>query len=94
MTAGHGHTTWCAKDHRCNLGEHRSHPLTHDAPGAGGAVLTRIRSADGTDYAEIRVRITLPRSEADARTRLVSVLTHIRTLIGPPRIGRGARRAA
>jgi hypothetical protein len=92
MTAQH--PTWCAGGHRCNLGEHRAQPATYNAPGAGGAVLTRVRGVDGTDYVEIRMRIVLPRNEADARSRLVSVLTHLRTLIGPPRITQTVRRAA
>ena len=85
------HTAWCAGGHRCNLGEHRSDPHTITIPGAGTAVLTRVRSADGTEHAEIRLRATLPTDEPAARLRLAALLTHLRALIGPPR---GTRRAA
>ena len=84
------HTPWCARDYRCNLGEHRADPVTLAAPGAGTAVITRVRGADGRDYAEIRLRIDLPGPEPAARHRLTAVLTHLRTLIGPPRITRRA----
>jgi hypothetical protein len=79
------HTNWCARGHRCNLGEHRATPLTLTVAGAGTAVLTRVRTADGTEYAEIRLRATLPMNESDARLRLAALLTHVRTLLGPAR---------
>jgi exosome complex RNA-binding protein Csl4 len=79
------HTDWCARDHRCNLAEHRSTEIVIDLPGAGRVVLTRVRGSDGADHAEIRMRIVLPDHEPAAHTRLVSLLTHLRTLIGPAR---------
>jgi hypothetical protein len=89
------HTQWCARNHQCQpLGEHRADPIIVDLPGAGRALLTRVRAANGTDHAEIRMRIVLPRREADARTRLVALLTHLQTLIGPPRADRPHRRTA
>ncbi len=90
---GTAHTDWCARDHRCNLAEHRSPEIVVEVPGAGRAVLTRVRTADGTDCAEIRMRIVLPEHEPHARTRLVALLTHLHTLIGPARPVR-RRRAA
>jgi hypothetical protein len=92
MSAAGKHTNWCAGGHRCNLGEHRSTPITLNVPGAGGAVLTRMRSADGSEHAEIRLRVTLPANEPRARLRLAALLTHVRTLIGPAR--QAPRRAA
>jgi hypothetical protein len=94
MSATHGHTGWCAGGHRCTLAEHRSHPVTLAMPGAGRAVLTRVRGADGTEYAEIRLRVELPAYEPHARMRLVSLLTHLRTLIGPARTGDRPHRGA
>ncbi|GII20844.1 hypothetical protein [Planosporangium mesophilum] len=82
---------WCAGGHRCGLGEHRSDPISITIPGAGTAVLTRVRAADGTDHADIRLSAALPADEPAARLRLAALLTHLRTLIGPPR---AARRAA
>jgi len=79
------HTAWCAGGHRCNLGEHRATPITTTIPGAGTAVLTRVRAADGSEYAEIRLRATLPGDEPAARLRLAALLTHLRTLLRPAR---------
>ena len=85
------HTAWCARNHQCQpLGEHRADPIIVDLPGAGRAMLTRVRGADGTDHAEIRMRIILPDHEPHARARLVALLTHLRHLIGPARSGRRA----
>src|SRR5690242_10753388 len=90
------HPVWCAADHTCTAGhvngEHRADPHTLRIPGAGSAVLTRIRSAaSGVEHAEIRLSITLPTGEDNARARLVALLTHLRVLIGPPRpTGRNA----
>jgi hypothetical protein len=81
------HTSWCAGGHHCAvlLGEHRADPIPIRVPGAGTAVLTRVREATGTEYAEIRMRITLPGTAPRARARLAALLTHLRTLIGPRR---------
>jgi hypothetical protein len=79
------HPDWCAQGHRCGLGEHRADPITITVPGAGGAVLTRIRAADGRQHAEIRLTIALPAPETQARLRLAALLTHLTTLIGPHR---------
>jgi len=87
------HTAWCAHDHRCSLAEHRAEPITIRTPGAGSAVLTRVRTSNGTQYAEVRLSITLPRDDAHARQRLAALLTHLRTLIGPaPRAAVGCAR--
>ena len=85
MNANQGHTTWCAGGHQCRLGEHRAQPISFQIPGAGSVVLTRIRSANGVDPAEVRLSVTLPAGEADARARLTALLSHLRVLIGPPR---------
>jgi hypothetical protein len=95
MTATDKHTAWCAGGHRCNLGEHRSDPITLTIPGAGTGLLVRVRTANGVEHAEIRLRVTLPADEPAARQRLTALLTHLRTLIGPARTVRpGTRRAA
>lgn len=94
MTATDRHTPWCARDHRCNLHEHRAEPITLRAPGAGAAVITRVRAADGTEQAEILLRIDLPAEEYAARQRLTALFTHLRTLIGPARAADAARRRA
>jgi hypothetical protein len=65
------HTEWCAHDHRCGLGEHRSTPITVAVPGTGRAVLTRVRAVDGTEHAEICMRVAMPGHEPHAaRQRL------------------------
>jgi hypothetical protein len=88
------HPDWCAQGHQCGLGEHRADPLTLTVPGAGSAILTRVRGIGGTQHAELRISITLPSNETDARLRLAALLTHIRLLIGPPRLRHARRRAA
>jgi hypothetical protein len=91
------HTDWCARNHHCAvaLGEHRAEPIALRIPGAGSAVLTRVRTADGTEHADIRLTITLPDNQPHARARLAALLTHLQTLIGPARgAHRPQRRAA
>src|SRR5204863_3523263 len=83
---------WCA---RRNLpcparegypgADHRAVPIRFTVPGAGTAMLTRVRSAEGAEHAEIYIRAALPADETDARLRLAALLTHLRTLLGPGR---------
>jgi hypothetical protein len=92
---GQRHPDWCARGHRCGLGEHRSDPIGVQIPGSGHARLTRVQGADGREHAEIRMQVALPASEPHARYRLAALLTHLETLIGPtPTIHRSHRRAA
>jgi hypothetical protein len=60
-------------------------PITVTVPGAGTAVITRVRTAAGRDRAEVRLSLTLPAHEPAARRQLAALLTHLRALIGPPR---------
>ena len=81
MTRRHsaaGHTGWCARDHRCNLGEHRSDSILVDLPGHGRAVLTRVRTSTGREHAEIRLRIALAPVEPAARRQLARLLVDVR----------------
>ncbi|MFE7872044.1 hypothetical protein ACWDUH_17675 [Micromonospora wenchangensis] len=78
MTRRPGHTGWCARGHRCNLGEHRSEEIVIDLPGHGRAVLVRVRTAAGRDHAEIRVRVALAPVELRARRQLHGLLTDLR----------------
>ena len=73
------HTRWCARDHRCGATEHRSAELIADSIG-GRAVITRIRAGD-IEYAEIRARIPLHRTETGARWQLATTLNLIRELL-------------
>ncbi|MEV4638331.1 hypothetical protein AB0J80_13370 [Actinoplanes sp. NPDC049548] len=73
------HTSWCARDHRCNLAEHRSTDLIADGIG-GRAVITRVRAAD-TEYAEIRARIPLHHTETGARWQVTVTLRLVRQLL-------------
>lgn len=76
-----GHTTWCARNHQCGLGEHRADPITIDVSGHGRAVLTRVRTDDGREYAEVRIRVALVPVESTARRQLLTLLTGLRDLI-------------
>jgi len=74
------HTDWCARDHRCNLGEHRSAEIIADLPGHGRAVITRVRSGH-IEYAEVRARIPLHSNESAARWQVATALRLMRDLL-------------
>lgn len=81
MTDHSRHPTWCARGHRCGLGEHRTTPLTITVPGLGTAVLTRVLDNNRNHHAEIRIRIALHHNETTARGQLADALADLRTLI-------------
>jgi hypothetical protein len=91
-----GHTDWCGRDHRCNLGEHRSDEIVVDA-GHARAVLVRVRTAAGREHAEVRVRVALAPGEIAARRQLVGLLGDVRQAVtraaiaARPRPGRAER---
>lgn len=91
------HTTWCTRDHRCGVNEHRSADITADDIG-GRAWLTRTR-AGTREYIEIRARIPLHSNENMARWQLATALQIMRELlaeVAPRRArlpGRDQRRA-
>jgi hypothetical protein len=88
------HTDWCARDHRCNLGEHRSPETIVDLPGHGRAVITRVRAANGREHAEIRARIALHSTETGARWQLGALLTGLDRLLSAIAIRTGVIRTA
>ncbi|MEU4421266.1 hypothetical protein AB0F81_11620 [Actinoplanes sp. NPDC024001] len=73
------HTTWCTRDHRCGIEEHRSPDITADEIG-GRAWITRVR-AGNREYAEIRARIPLHPNDQVARAQLVLCLEIMRELL-------------
>ncbi|WP_213453110.1 hypothetical protein [Rhizomonospora bruguierae] len=91
-----GHTDWCGRDHRCNLGEHRSEEIVVDIAGRARAVLVRVRTAAGREHAEVRVRVALAPTELAARRQLVGLLGDLRhtvtraAIAARPRPGRAA----
>ncbi|MEV2241745.1 hypothetical protein [Micromonospora sp. NPDC049891] len=76
-----GHTDWCGRDHRCNLGEHRSPEIVVDIPARARAVLVRVRTTAGRDHAEIRIRVALAPAEVAARRQLVGLLGDLRNAV-------------
>lgn len=84
------HTGWCARDHRCNLGEHRSAEMIAELPGHGRAIITRIRSGS-REYAEVRARIPLHSNETGARWQLGTALRLMRDLLAGVAIRPGVR---
>ncbi|WP_238016005.1 hypothetical protein KZZ52_00385 [Dactylosporangium sp. AC04546] len=80
MTAS-WHPEWCAGGHRCGLGEHRAEPITLDAPGLGRVVLTRVRSSTGREHAEVRLTVTLDRTETVARQQLLALTRDLDTVL-------------
>jgi hypothetical protein len=73
------HTSWCTRDHRCGVNEHRSADITADDIG-GRAWITRVRAGD-REYAEIRARIPLHSNESVARWQLATALDIMRELL-------------
>lgn len=71
------HPEWCARGHRCGLGEHRSDPHAVDVPGVGRMVVVRVLATDGTEHAEVRGSVRLPEHEGWARRRLLRLLTDL-----------------
>jgi len=88
------HTDWCARDHRCNLTEHRADDIVISLPGHGRALLTRVRAAGGRDHAEIRIRVALSPVEGMARRQLRALLTGLHALVTAIARRQGDRRAA
>lgn len=81
MNRHNHHTTWCARGHRCNLGEHRSTEIVVDIAGRARAVLVRVRTAAGREHAEVRVRVALAPTELAARRQLTGLLGDVRHAI-------------
>jgi hypothetical protein len=75
------HPTWCARGHRCNLGEHRAQPVSIHAGAKGVVIVTRVRAVDGSEHAEIVTRIALASGEVPARAHLGRILTELDALI-------------
>ncbi|WP_326549919.1 hypothetical protein [Micromonospora sp. NBC_01813] len=76
------HTDWCARDHRCNLAEHRAPSLTIHLDGGGVAVLTRVKSASGREHADVTLSVPLADSNLAARRQLAGLLADTRTMVG------------
>lgn len=84
------HTTWCTRDHRCGVNEHRSADLIADALG-GRAVITRVRAGD-VEYAEVRARIPLHGTDTGARWQVTTALRLMRELLAAVAIRPGVLR--
>ena len=82
VASGPAHPDWCARGHRCGLGEHRAQPVTLDAGSRGVMVLTRVLAADRSQHVEITTRITLAVGEAHARAHLARILMLLDALLG------------
>jgi hypothetical protein len=67
------HPEWCARGHRCGLGEHRSEPLVVTVNGLR-LVVTRVRGRDGAERAEITAVQALDIDERRARVQLSRLL--------------------
>ncbi|WP_038841386.1 hypothetical protein [Salinispora arenicola] len=81
MNRHNHHTTWCARGHRCNLGEHRSEEIVVDLPRRARAVLVRVRANNGREHAEIRIRVALAPAELAARRQLTGLLSDVRQAV-------------
>jgi hypothetical protein len=74
------HTTWCARDHRCNLGEHRADVIVIDAAGTR-PTNTPEPSANATEHAEVRLTARLDTNEPTARDQVATLLTELPALL-------------
>lgn len=68
------HTPWCARAHHCNLGDHRSAPVTVRTD-YGSVVLTRVQTRTGAQRVEARLSVTLDADPARAiqQSRMLAV---------------------
>jgi hypothetical protein len=75
------HTAWCARDHSCNLIEHRAKDEIVRLPGHGEFIVTRVLGRDGNQYAEIRGLVRLHTADTGARWQLGTMLAGLRQLL-------------
>lgn len=78
------HPVWCARGHRCGLGEHRSEPHVVVVPGIGRVVITRVHAA-GRQHAEVLLRLELHDVEGRARWQLGVLLAGMGRVLGRAR---------
>ena len=86
----YGHPDWCARGHRCGLGEHRSLPVVADMEHIGRVVLTRVLGRDGRERMEITGSAYLAESETLARRQLQNTLTGLVEVLQRAATGRPA----
>jgi len=76
----HGHTAWCGRGHRCNLGEHRSHPQSWHTT-YGGLTATLIQRDTLRAWLELRIQIAIPANQSTARRVAADIATGVDTTI-------------
>ncbi|MFF5295006.1 hypothetical protein [Paractinoplanes globisporus] len=86
------HTSWCARDHRCGLVDHRSADTIVKLPGHGRFIVTRVLGRDGNEYAEIRGFVRLHTTDAGARWQLGELINGLHRLLGYLALRRGVVR--
>jgi hypothetical protein len=74
------HPAWCGRGHHCGMGEHRAAPIALTGE-LGRVLLTRVRTADGRQHAEITVTVPLGDTETVARKQLWSLMRDLRILL-------------
>lgn len=74
-----GHTSWCARDQRCGLDEHRSDPVVIDSD-LGRVVVVRVLSGQ-REHAEVRASVSLPGDREAAELALTSLLLSVKDLL-------------
>lgn len=88
------HTDWCAGDHRCGLGEHRSEPITARTDRHSGHVVgTRVQTATGSHWLELSINVPLPGLTEQDRARYAhKVMNALAMTLGRIFYTRGAAR--
>ena len=75
------HPAWCARGHRCGLGEHRADPVVLAFSGLGRITITRVQASTGRSHAEIRATVALTTTETVARKQLLAILAELPALL-------------
>jgi hypothetical protein len=68
------HPEWCARGHKCNLGEHRSLPNVVELDGVGKVLVTRVLSRNGRERMEMTGSMYLAPTAHDARRQVNQTL--------------------
>lgn len=74
------HPDWCAADHRCGLGEHRSTPVLLDGPTAR-AVLVRVLDSLGRQHVSVTVCAQISDNRIAAEATISTLLADVHQTI-------------
>lgn len=85
------HPEWCAKGHRCALGEHRATPVVTEVPGVGKVLITRVLTSNGRERMELTGSAYLAPRPADARRQVQRTLHGVASAMQHAAVTAGVR---